>query len=814
MKIAKGIASVLKTIGLVVMAIAIVMSIYVVANDGAGWSTLSGALRSYQQNASVVTRAWFDKQYFSAMIDAASTKTLGGDVRQNRALTFYTTWVNELAAGQDALSKQKLDTFCADFDQNFDVDAYLTLYEQQESGSDSRLLAESFDYLNEVMTPAAPKGKPIKIATANTEPDVAAFYETFAQEHGEEAGSYLEFVETLTTMVRASVDAGNKPASMKKYLNALTFEDYAAALAEQRTMERVDTEDIRDEFAALVEQKKQGEAIDLEAFVQSKYEALQARYPSENLGTLDVFATTLLERMQSEDFDGSLSSLLKAVQVSVAAAPTYQTALKSLAETTIKKSDDSNAISLVIALWWLAARWVWLVGIVLLVIARVMNAITDKVTLARLEHAGIEEESDVLLRVNHLKQYFRSGDYINKAVDDVSFYIKKGEVFGLVGESGCGKTTTGRTIINLYDPTEGDVYFQGLRISSTQNGLPVLIRSLKNDFEEKQRQMKAALKEKTEKNPAQAAALKAEYDQKIKEMRKELKEKIRQARTNALESSVEKSKCVEKYREKRKAELTAAFEADSKKLSGQALEERKARYEQDMKVAAKDNIMTKMQMIFQDPIASINPRMTVREIIAEGLKIRGIRDEKYIDEKVYEVLDLVGLVREHADRYPHEFSGGQRQRIGIARAIVLEPDLIIADEPISALDVSIQAQVINLLNDLRNKMGLTIMFIAHNLSVVKYFSDRIGVMYYGKLVELADSDELFEHPLHPYTKSLLSAIPYPDPHHEKHRQRIEYKPLKEHDYSVNKPSLREIKPGHFINCNDEEFERYKKELGL
>ena len=817
MKIAKGIASVLKTIGLVVMAIAIVMSIYVVANDGAGWSTLSGALRSYQQNASVVTRAWFDKQYFSAMIDAASTKTLGGDVRQNRALTFYTTWVNELAAGQDALSKQKLDAFCADFDQNFDVDAYLTLYEQQESGSDSRLLAESFDYLNKVMTPAAPKGKPIKIATANTEPDVAAFYETFAQEHGEEAGSYLEFVETLTTMVRASVDAGNKPASMKKYLNALTFEDVnAAALAEQRTMERVDTEDIRDEFAALVEQKKQGEAIDLEAFVQSKYEALQARYPNENLGTLDVFATTLLERMQSEDFDGSLSSLLKAVQVSVAAAPTYQTALKFLAETTIKKSDDSNAISLVIALWWLAARWVWLwlVGIVLLVIARVMNAITDKVTLARLEHAGIEEESDVLLRVNHLKQYFRSGDYINKAVDDVSFYIKKGEVFGLVGESGCGKTTTGRTIINLYDPTEGDVYFQGLRISSTQNGLPVLIRSLKNDFEEKQRQMKAALKEKTEKNPAQAAALKAEYDQKIKEMRKELKEKIRQARTNALESSVEKSKCVEKYREKRKAELTAAFEADSKTLSGQALEERKARYEQDMKVAAKDNIMTKMQMIFQDPIASINPRMTVREIIAEGLKIRGIKDEKYIDEKVYEVLDLVGLVREHADRYPHEFSGGQRQRIGIARAIVLEPDLIIADEPISALDVSIQAQVINLLNDLRNKMGLTIMFIAHNLSVVKYFSDRIGVMYYGKLVELADSDELFEHPLHPYTKSLLSAIPYPDPHHEKHRQRIEYKPLKEHDYSVNKPSLREIKPGHFINCNDEEFERYKKELGL
>lgn len=820
MKIAKGIASVLKTIGLVVMAIAIVMSIYVVANDGAGWSTLSGALRSYQQNASVVTRAWFDKQYFSAMIDAASTKTLGGDVRQNRALTFYTTWVNELAAGQDALSKQKLDTFCADFDQNFDVDAYLTLYEQQESGSDSRLLAESFDYLNEVMTPAAPKGKPIKIATANTEPDVAAFYETFAQEHGEEAGSYLEFVETLTTMVRASVDAGNKPASMKKYLNALSFEDYAAALAEQRTLERVDTEDIRDEFAALVEQKKQGEAIDLEAFVQSKYEALQARYPSENLGTLDVFATTLLERMQSEDFDGSLSSLLKAVQVSVAAAPTYQTALKSLAETTVKKSDDSNAISLVIALWWLAARWVWLwlVGIVLLIIARVMNAITDKVTLARLEHAGIEEESDVLLRVNHLKQYFRSGDYINKAVDDVSFYIKKGEVFGLVGESGCGKTTTGRTIINLYDPTEGDVYFQGLRISSTQNGLPVLIRSLKNDFEEKQRQMKAALKEKTEKNPAQAAALKAEYDQKIKEMRKELKEKIRQARTNALESSVEKSKCVEKYREKRKAELTAAFEADSKTLSGQALEERKARYEQDMKVAAKDNIMTKMQMIFQDPIASINPRMTVREIIAEGLKIRGIKDEKYIDEKVYEVLDLVGLVREHADRYPHEFSGGQRQRICIARALALKPEFIVCDEPVSALDVSIQAQIINLLKELQEQYKFTYLFISHDLSVVEHISDTVGVMYLGNLVEYGATEDIFKNPLHPYTKALFSAIPVPDPTAKMNRIVLEGSipspanppaGCKFHtrcaqcmeQCKTEVPEQREIEPGHFVVCH-------------
>ena len=219
-------------------------------------------------------------------------------------------------------------------------------------------------------------------------------------------------------------------------------------------------------------------------------------------------------------------------------------------------------------------------------------------------------------------------------------------------------------------------------------------------------------------------------------------------------------------------------------------------------------------MIFQDPIASLDPRMTVKETIAEGLKIRGIKDKDYIDQEVYKVLDKVGLVSEHASRYPHEFSGGQRQRIGIARAIVLNPDLIIADEPISALDVSIQAQIINLLNDLRKELGLTILFIAHDLSVVKYFSDRIGVMYYGNLVELATSDELFAHPMHPYTRALLSAIPLPDPHIEKNRKRIVYNPLADHDYSQQQPTFREVCPGHFVKCNDEEEERYKKEFNL
>ena len=219
-------------------------------------------------------------------------------------------------------------------------------------------------------------------------------------------------------------------------------------------------------------------------------------------------------------------------------------------------------------------------------------------------------------------------------------------------------------------------------------------------------------------------------------------------------------------------------------------------------------------MIFQDPIASLNPRMTVKEIVSEGLVVNGIKDKKYIEQKVFEILELVGLVREHAGRYPHEFSGGQRQRIGIARSVIMQPDMIIADEPISALDVSIQAQVINLLNELRENLGLTILFIAHDLSVVKYFSDRIGVMYFGNLVELASSDELFAHPMHPYTRSLLSAIPQPDPHTEKNRKRITYVAAKEHDYSTDKPSLREIYPGHFVYCNDAEEKKYKEELGV
>jgi oligopeptide transport system ATP-binding protein len=218
----------------------------------------------------------------------------------------------------------------------------------------------------------------------------------------------------------------------------------------------------------------------------------------------------------------------------------------------------------------------------------------------------------------------------------------------------------------------------------------------------------------------------------------------------------------------------------------------------------------KMQMIFQDPISSLNPRMTVKEIIGEGLIIQGKLSKKEIEKKVAQSLELVGLSPEYASRYPHEFSGGQRQRIGVARALIMDPNVIIADEPISSLDVSIRAQVINLLFALREKLGLTILFIAHDLSVVRFFCDRIAVMYNGKVVEMAPSEELFKNPMHPYTVSLLSAIPQPDPDYEKNRQRIHYNP-RQHQYLTDLPTLQEIGPNHHVYANKAEFELMKKQ---
>ena len=370
-------------------------------------------------------------------------------------------------------------------------------------------------------------------------------------------------------------------------------------------------------------------------------------------------------------------------------------------------------------------------------------------------------EENVLLSVRHLKQFFFFGKGAKrqklKAVSDISFDLREGECLGIVGESGCGKTTTGRCIIRLYDITSGSIYYRGVRISAGNRW-----------------------------NKKEIKWTKARGLDKIKELRQKQGEPGAAEQIKAIEENIQQVTAQQKAKIKQ-------IKFDNNNVSQRLLNE--------------------IQMVFQDPVDSLDPRMTVEDIIQEGLRIQGFHNKKENHQKVVEMLETVGLVEEHASRYPHEFSGGQKQRIGIARALIMNPKLLICDEPISALDVSIRAQIINLLNDLKRDLNLSIIFIAHDLSVVKYFCDSIVVMYFGKVVEKAPSDELFQHPMHPYTRSLLSAIPKPNPLSERTRKRITYNPAEAHDYEHGDlPTLQELTKDHFVYCNEAEKQRYLKEL--
>lgn len=454
----------------------------------------------------------------------------------------------------------------------------------------------------------------------------------------------------------------------------------------------------------------------------------------------------------------------------------------------------------------------------------------------------MSDHRETILKVQGLKQYFKSGfgknKIVVKAVDDVSFEIKKGEVFSLVGESGCGKTTTGRTIIKLYKSSGGEVFFHDTRILSdvkeAKRAYKETTKNLKQELElgnidTSSYQAKILEAKQTLKKAKQDFNFENIIDENGKKAIKDIKSfdqyqdiiakyenriKDAQERIISLTTQLEQLDAKDDDQKESFKTLSTQLKETKKELSLSKLRQKQDISNLKYQLVHKNKLlMRKMQMIFQDPIASLNPRMTVKEIIAEGLRINGYKNEEIIDQRVKEALETVGLVAEHASRYPHEFSGGQRQRIGIARSLVVEPSFIIADEPISALDVSIRAHVINLLNELRENKGITILFIAHDLSVVKYFSDRLAVMYFGKIVEIGDKEKIFNHPMHPYTLSLLDSIPLPDPLYEQRRQASKrYIPQTAHDYSKELPTLREIEPDHFVLCNTEEYNHYMKLL--
>jgi len=435
----------------------------------------------------------------------------------------------------------------------------------------------------------------------------------------------------------------------------------------------------------------------------------------------------------------------------------------------------------------------------------------------------LKNETAPLLEVQNLKEFFKinHNDKV-KAVHGVSFKIYPGETYGLVGESGSGKSTIGRSIIRLYDITSGNVYFDGIRISAgtrwnekeikfTKIRTNKKVKELTSEMNKEIKEVKTEHANDKELSNKYIEEIKAKYKPQIEEAKKYCKEVVDREKGNIRSAKYDNKHFEEAYTKKLVTEIDEKYKPIFAEAKTEAKQKKaKEAYSKEVEKAKKTKLMPQMQMIFQDPMASLNPRKKVEDIVAEGLDIHHMYSS--LTERrdiVLKWLKKVGLSVEQANRYPHQFSGGQRQRVGITRALVMNPKLIIADECISALDVSIQAQVVNLMKDIQEETGVAYLFIAHDLSMVKYISDRIGVLHLGYLVETGTTEEIFNNPIHPYTKSLLSAIPTPNPEVEKTKVPLFY------DYATSNIDYRKgsehlISGTHYVLGTDEEIKKWQK----
>lgn len=538
MRSVKKTAGILKVIGIVLLCISLVVSLYGLATSGKLWGEMSSKLNAYNVKTGAIDRFNYDSTLYRAM----NYLYANGVSQQQHVVTMFSSWAERANQNESAVQEALIIDSIAAFDADFDQNAFLNRMSNSEKLREQRAETSLFEYLDSLNVVAGPKGKmlPNKDAAAAST-YIAALYESFVADHGAEtAGSYLEFLQAIQAMCETARDNGATWNNSQAWLSEnLTADAYQTALTAVRNT-------VSNEDASVLEcyQQSLNAGKTTAEFVDKAYALLLAKNPQVSELPKSAFATALFTKLNSAAYDGDWAKLAAETNTAAesAKASSFDGFLIEHAANIAATAEQRIGIAGINVLWFLVSIvwWMYLAGILLILISLLMIKLMENTLMKRIQSMEVPQEDDQLLRVEHLSQFFRNGDAIQKAVNDVSFTIKKGEVFGLVGESGCGKTTTGRTIINLYDPTTGDVYFHGLRISSTLNGMPLYRKQRRRERDNRIHE----LQEQIKLSPEKAEELRRQ----IAEERRLCREDIDKAEIHALESDVEKKRCTQLYR--------------------------------------------------------------------------------------------------------------------------------------------------------------------------------------------------------------------------------------------------------------------------